>query len=75
MLEVTKNKVNFSVDLSDPVIKMFYALNPKKVQQAVIEVDLHSVFEAVAANYGLGVCAELVQNAMEKTSDHYKKDA
>ena len=75
MLEVTENKVEFSINLKDPIIKMLYNIAPEKVEKAIIEVDLFAVFMAVSDKYDLGTCADLVQKSMEKVSDQYKKEA
>ena len=75
MLQVTKNKVDFYFDNSDPLLKMAYKLCPEELEKAVIEVDLYAIFDAIADKYGIGTCADLVQKAMEAASDDYKKDA
>ena len=74
MLEVTENKVDFSINLKDPIIKRLYEKAPEKVEKAIIEVDLFAVFMAVSYKYDLGTCADLVQKAIEKVSDQYKKE-
>ena len=74
MLEVIENKVDFSINLEDPIIKMLYEKSPEKVEKAIIEVNLFAVFMAVSDKYGLGTCADIVQKAMEKVSDQYKKE-
>lgn len=75
MLQVTENKVDFYYDKSDPLIGLAHKLCPEELEKAVIEVDLYAIFEAIADKYGIGTCADLVQKAMEATSDNYKKDA
>ena len=44
------------------------------MEKAIIEVDIIAVFYAVSDKYGLGTCADIVQKAMEKVADTYKKE-
>lgn len=73
MLQVTENKVKFSYDIKDPFIQACRKYNPDLVEKLIIQTDLHYVFEAISNKYGLSECADLVQKAMELTSNSYKK--
>lgn len=75
MLQVTENKVEFYYDIKDPFIKGCMEIAPEMVEKIIVQTDLHYIFEAITDKYGLAECADLVQKAMELTSESYKKDA